>query len=97
MCMTLILCLSLTHIQITHHRSTCLSAHASAPLHPYTLSIRSTNQFFLDVPRFSTEFGKNNRLVTSLLQSGMDYLLISDSRPLSWLENGANKLATRLL
>ena len=41
----------------------------------------STNQFFL-VPRFSTEFGKNH-LVTWLLQSGMDYLLISDFHPLS--------------
>jgi len=50
----------------------------------------STNQFFL-VPRFSTEFGKNH-LVTWLLQSGMDYLLISDFHPLSTPSNAVWKL-----
>ena len=47
-----------------------------------TRTLRSTNQFLLEVPRFSTEFGKK-RLVTWLLQSGMDNLLISDFQPLS--------------
>ena len=52
-------------------------------LHHYTptCTLRSTNQYFLDVSRFSTEFGKD-RLVAWLLQSGMDCLLISDFHPL---------------
>jgi len=53
------------------------SKHINLLLHHYipTHTLRSTNQFFLDVPRFSTESG-NDRLVTWLLKSGINYLLI---------------------
>ena len=46
----------LSHIQITHHRSTCLSVHAATP----TRTLRLTNHFFLYVPCFTTEFGKRS-------------------------------------
>jgi len=60
-------------------------------LHHYTQTrtLRSTNQFFLDAPWFSTV---KDRLVTGLLQSGMDYLLISDIHPLSTRSNAVWKL-----
>jgi len=45
-----------------------------------------SNQFFLDVPRFSTEFGK--RLFSYLAPTVWnDYLVISDFHPLSTLSN----------
>jgi len=47
-------------IQLTHHRSTCLSVLATMHNYSPTRTLRSTNQFFLDVPRFSTEFGKRS-------------------------------------
>ena len=62
-------------------------------LHHYTQTrtLRSTNQFFLDVQRFSLNLVKV-RLVTWLLQSGMVYLLTSDFHPLSTPPNAVWKL-----
>ena len=71
------------------------AAHARL-LHHYTSTrtLRSTNQFFLDVPRFSTEFGK--RSFTWLLQSEMDNLLTSDFHPLLTPSNTVWKLTFQI-
>ena len=69
-----------SRIQITHHQSTCLFAHATTPLHPYSLHAlcgRLIN-FSSTCRDFPLNLVIKDRLVTWLLQSGMDYLLISD-------------------
>jgi len=73
--------------------NTSQPAYLCTILHHYTpiRTLRSTNQFFLDVQRFSLNLVKV-RLVTWLLQSGMVYLLTSDFHPLSTPPNAVWKL-----
>ena len=64
------------------------------PLHP-SCTPRSTNKFFLDVPRFSAEFVYRPLGALSFLAptvSIVDYLLTSDFHPLSTPSNAVWKL-----